>query len=663
MRKLYVHGLIAITKVDDSMRYTLKEGNYRQYGMQVNGEGVIFTFEAEKEEECRILLYGKEMEVTQAIQVPARYCRGAVRSVLVQGLRAGHLKYNYEKDGKVVTDPYATRVIGRERWNDPKRMSGLVCGGYAQPEFDWGEDMPPEVPRSRMMIYKLHVRGFTMDAGLRGRERGSFQAVGSYIPYFKKLGVTTIEFMPVYEFEERMFPETPALPEYVQWEVKEGDRILPEQDAPEPKVNYWGYAPGNYFAVKSSYAAGKDAAREFKTLIKELHAAGIECVMELYVEGLTNQCRILDILRYWMSEYHVDGFHLLGEGLPVTLFAQDPWLRRTKLFYTGFDSRISEAKSSYPHLFVCSDEYLYPVRGVLNQIGGDVGAFACQQRKQHRTLGFVNYIADQNGFTLADLFSYEEKHNEANGEENRDGTIWNMSSNCGAEGRSGKKSVREARERQLRNAIAVLMTGQGVPLLFEGDEQGNSQDGNNNAYCQDNPTGWVNWKRNRKYAWLTEFTARMAAFRREHPVIASETPRVMSDFLRKGFPDLSYHGENAWTAAPSGGMQPFGVMYCGSYEELPDGGTDDFVYIGYNFQTASGRLALPKLPENGRWRLCMDTARGREPFLPEEEAVRETQIPIRGRSVVILVGRKNEESPAAAGAAKRRHQGKERLKA
>lgn len=630
------------------MRYTLKEGNYRQYGVQVNEEGVMFTFEAEKGEECRILLYGKEMEVKEALLVPEAFCRGAVWSVLVQGLDARQLRYNYEIGKTVVTDPCATRIIGRERWNDQRRaaVSYQICGGCAPAAYDWGEDAPPEVPRRRMVMYKLNIRGFTMDAGLRGRERGTFQAVISQIPYLKKLGVTTVEFMPVYEFEELMLPEVPKLPEYVQWEVKDGDRILPEQEAAVPKVNFWGYVPGNYFAVKSSYAAGADASAEWKTLIKALHAAGIECVMEMYFEGQTNPCRILDILRYWVRDYHVDGFHLVGEGLPVTMAAQDPWLRRTKLFYSGFDSSIVEKENAYPHLFVYSDEYLYPARAVLNQISGDIGAFACQQRKQHRTRGFVNYIADQNGFTLADLFSYREKHNEANGEENRDGTVWNVSSNCGAEGPSGKKRVRGERERRLRNAIAALMTAQGVPLLFEGDEQGNSQEGNNNAYCQDNKTGWVNWKRNEKYAWLTEFTARMAAFRREHPVIASETPKAQNDFLRKGCPDLSYHGENAWIAAPASGLLPFGVMYCGSYEQLAEGGTDDFVYIGYNFNTAAGRLALPKLPEDRIWQLCMDTSRGREPFLQEEEQMTESQIQIRGESVVILIGRKKKTDPA-----------------
>ena len=623
------------------MGYTIREGNYERYGVQVNRDGIIFTFEAEKEEICKILFYDKEQQVTGEIVVPKEYCRGAIRSVCVTGVSEKSLRYNYEIDGKVVTDPYANKIVGREKWNDDRRerCKYQVCGGHATEEFDWQQDKQPEIPRHEMIMYKLHVRSFSMDAGIRGKTRGTFRAIRDRIAYFKELGVTSLEFMPVYEFEEMMLPEPIVLPEYLNWQQKEEDQIKPEVAGKPQKVNMWGYVPGNYFAVKSSYASVADASLEWKELVRELHANGMECIMEMHFAKTQNQNVILDALRYWVKEFHVDGFHLLGEKLPITQIAQDAWLRRTKIFYTQFDSILYEKPCHYPHLFVYTDEYIYPVRAMLNHINGNLEAFVCQQRKQHSVHGFVNYIADNNGFTLLDVFSYAEKHNRANGEDNCDGNNWNVSNNYGVEGRSSKRHVRELRERQLRNAIAILMLAQGVPLLFGGDEMGNTQEGNNNAYCQDNRIGWMNWKKGTQYAWLTEFVRKMCAFRKSHPVIASEEPKALNDFKRKGFPDLSYHGENAWISALPEKQQAVGIMYCGAYEELADGSKDDFIYVGYNFHTGLARLALPKLSEKKHWYLVMDTARGMEPFLDKEEKQTESQIDIKGQSVIILVGK------------------------
>jgi len=625
----------------DSMGNTMKEGNYAKYGVQVQSDGIIFTFEAEKEDECKIIFYGKNQEVIEKVEIPNQYCKGAIRSVCITGKSIKHLRYNYEMNGTVVTDPYANRIIGREKWNDKSRQdcNYQVCGGYSSQEFDWKEDKQPEVPCQQMVMYKLHIRGFSMDAGIRGKSKGTFAAVRERIPYFKKMGITTLEFMPVYEFEEFVLPEPVELPDYLKWQEKDEDIIKPKKASVPDKLNYWGYVPGNYFAVKSSYAGTPDASREWKELIRELHANGMECVMEMFFVESQNQNVILDALRYWVREYHVDGFHLLGEKLPITLIAQDAWLRRTKIFYTGFEEMLLKESCRYPHLFAYNDEYLYPVRAMLNHMNGSLEALVCQQRKQHRVQGFVNYIADNNGFSLMDIFSYSEKHNEANGEANCDGSNWNLSNNYGAEGRTAKKHINAIRERQLCNAIAILMLGQGVPLLFAGDEIGNSQEGNNNAYCQDNHIGWVNWKKNGKYLWLAAFTARMAAFRKEHPAISSEEPKRFLDFGRKGFPDLSYHGENAWISTIPKEQQAVGVMYCGAYEKRADDSEDDMIYVGYNFHTGLGRLALPKLPDKKKWYLCMDTARGKEAFLEKEEVQKEMQIAVKGQSIVILIGK------------------------
>lgn len=270
---------------------------------------------------------------------------------------------------------------------------------------------------------------------------------------------------------------------------------------------------------------------------------------------------------------------------------------------------------------------------------GDLKEFLCQQRKQHEVQGFVNYLANHNGFTLGDVFRYCEKHNEANGEENCDGNNWNYSNNYGVEGYTRKKYVEKMRRRQLRNALTMLFTAQGVPLIYGGDEFANSQEGNNNAYCQDNRLGWMNWKNRETYGFLVSLVGNLAEFRRQHPVIASDVPMQQSDYARKGFPDLSYHGENAWITAVPMDRQAVGVMYCGSYVKREDGTADDFIYIGYNFHSGRINLALPKLPEKKKWYWAVNTAREDAYFTEEEKLENQHLLAVEGQSIAVLIGK------------------------
>ena len=391
------------------MDYTIREGNYEKLGVQKKDDAVIFTFEGEKEENCSILFYGKKAEPVCKILVPEEYCQGSVRSVAVTGKLWKNLRYNYEINGKIITDTYATRIIGREKWNDKTRSEKdyFICGGAYPQAFDWENDRQPEIKRQQMVMYKLHVRGFSMeDTSCPRKERGTFRAITDKIPYLKKLGITTIELMPAYEFEEQVIPKKTVLPDYLKWESHGEDLIKPESVQPVEKINYWGYVPGNYFAPKASYSSSADAASEFRELVHTLHENGMECVMEFYFVPGMNQNVILDALRFWVREYHVDGFHLQGDSLPVTAAAQDLLLSRTKLFYTHFDPILLENAKKYHHLYVYSDEYLYPARKMLNHMEGNLNEFFCQQRKQNSVEGFVNYITNNNGFTLWDLFSY-----------------------------------------------------------------------------------------------------------------------------------------------------------------------------------------------------------------------------------------------------------------
>lgn len=622
------------------MEYTIIEGNYAKIGVSKMADTVYFTFEGEKEQKCAILLYtANDHEIR--IPVPDEYCIGALRSVGIRGLKWKKMNYNYEIDGKILFDQHARKVIGREKWADTRRLgeNHQVRAGFDFAGFAWDGDRFPEVPRQEMVMYKLNVRAFTMDAGMAGKKKGTFAGVMEKIPYLKELGVTSIEFMPVYEFEE-LIVEKCEKQNLDGWSENAKEGFLLEETAElSYKVNCWGYVPGDYYAPKASYSATGEPSLELKTLIRELHKNHMECILEMYFDEKMNQNIAVEILRYWVMEYHVDGFHLLGAALSVDAMAQDLILRRTKLFADGFSRRLFQKETSYPHLFVYNDDFLYASRKMLSRNNGSMPELLGQLKRQHEVFGFVNFIAGNNGYTLADLFSYVQKHNEENGEDNQDGLLWNFSCNGGVEGATRKRGILEYRRKQMRNAVALIMIGQGVPLLMAGDEFGNSQQGNNNCYCQDNKTGWVNWSGLKRHALYAGFVRQMIAFRRQHPILSSSRPMQMCDYKSKGYPDLSYHGENAWMLS-SIYPDAVGLLYYGAYESRADGTEDDFIYIGLNFYMEPQCLALPKLPRRLQWHLAVNTADKDIPFCePPRLVEKKHQIEMPAQAVVILVGK------------------------
>ncbi len=653
------------------MDYKVKEGDYARMGAVQNGGEVIFTFAGEKEDQCCIVLIDKKTGQEERIHVPDAYCLGSLRSVSVSGIRPELCRYYYEINGEERPDPYAHAVEGREKWNDLSRKENgyRVYGSFRRTPFDWEEDAPPEIPKEQIVMYKLHVRGFTMDHGAPKRIAGTFAALTEKAAYLKSLGITTVELMPVYEFEEIILPkpvEKVAMPDYIRWEAAEEDLIQPkevvsidttpakalagkeeesgsEEPQPEkPKLNYWGYVnddSNSYFAVKASYA--KDPARadaEFKQLVKCLHDNGIECVVEMYFPESVNHNLIVDALRYWVWEYHVDGFHLIGDRLPVTAVVQDVMLSRTKIFYTYFDQAVLNDDRKYRHLFIYQEEYLYSARKLLNHINGDMREFLNQQKKQGTALGYVNFLSSNNGFTLADVFMYNDKHNEANGEDNADGNTWNFSSNYGVEGSTRKKYIAAIRKRQWRNAMLMLFLAQGVPLVWAGDEMCNSQNGNNNAYCQDNPVGWLNWKNEKTHEKEIDFVRRLIRFRREYPLVANADPFRFYDYRSAGFPDVSYHGENAWISEFDLGRMSLGILYCGAYSK--DKAHSEDIYTAFNFYSAVSTVALPKLSRKKKWYLLIDSANEEEPILDQGQLCSDQQfLLMKPQSICVLIGK------------------------
>ncbi|MCD7709243.1 MAG: glycogen operon protein GlgX [Clostridiales bacterium] len=633
----------------------IRRGNYAKLGAQYTDGEATFTFFAEKEDECEVVLVKLADGEEAHVQVPHEYAVGSLRSVAVAMDNPQGCAYYYKINGKRVMDDFAQRVVGRESWNDETRAKDgyQVMAAFSEEDEGWDGDVCPEIKRGDVLMYKLHVRGFTMDAE-GAKDRGTFRALTRRIGYLKKLGVTTVELMPMYEFEEMPLPE-PVSPEAAanaQWESKQGDIILPEEvRQPVGRLNYWGYAIGNYYAVKASYAYEPEhAALEFGALVRRLHAEGMECVMEMFFPEEVDRSGITEILQYWVLRFHVDGFHLLGRDLPVTEVVRDKMLSRTKIFCERYPGDAVDIRRCQ-NLFVYRDEYLFPARRMLNQIGGSMKEFMDQQRKQGKSHGYVNYLASNNGFTLADTFMYTARHNEDNGEDNRDGSNWNFSNNFGVEGPSRKRRVNALRKQKWRSAVMMLMFAQGVPMIWSGDEMGNSQGGNNNAYCQDNPIGWMNWKNERTHKAEIAFLQKIVEFRKSHRALSSEEPFRFEDYERKGFPDISYHGENAWLSGSEEGRQSLGVMYAAAYARKlnpdlinsenaeNDGTLDENVYIAYNFGLSLSALALPQLPEGFGWYLVMDSANENTPILDEPVHMGTSSVPVLPQSIRVLVSR------------------------
>ncbi len=627
-------------KLDEGFQYGIKEGILHCPGVRKLGKDISFTVAVPDKKRCSLLLYEKgSREVAASIPMGSSVRFGDMRSLLVEKLPAEAYEYNYLIDGQVITDPYAPALAGRELWgaSEPEE-EGALRGRLCFEEYDWGKDKPLHLPWEEIVGYAAHVRGFTKHPASRVKAKGTFAGAAEKIPYLKELGINQLELMPVYEFSETGAGK----------EEGQGRRYGLPIVRGEEKLNYWGYTKGFYFAPKASYSATGNPVRELKDLVRKLHENGIELILEFYFPKGTKTYLILDCIRHWVLEYHIDGVHVNRDYTPVEVLAQDPLLSHTKIMTESFRmEEIYEDKHipSYRNLAEYNGGFQITARRFLKGDEGQVAEFTQRARRNPKACGMVNYIASHNGFTLADLVSYDEKHNEANGEENHDGTDFNYSWNCGEEGPSRRKRILEMRRRQMRNAAAFLLLSQGTPMLYGGDEMGNSQSGNNNVYCQDNELSWINWRTGKADALFREYIRKLIAFRRQHRVFCQRGELRMTDYLSCGCPDVSYHGKRAWFGNFEAGSRSVGILYAGDYVEANSGGElkDDTFYVACNMHWTPQELALPALPEKKQWKLAIDTGiEGAEGIRGEgEEILLEDQrtILVPERTVMVLVGK------------------------
>ena len=603
-------------------------------GQEMNGIRVSFP---SQEEDCGVLIYRRGSgRLLRKYAFRPQDRLGSIRYGVITGLPIERISYLFYSGDKVFPDRWARAYELKGKYGVPRSPKDYRAVIDDTP-YDWGEDACPRIPYEDAVCYGMHVRGFTMHSSSGVKARGTFAGIAEKLDYLQQLGITTIELQPVYEQIELEGVEEDSveapqqhmkcelsnqlgLPSRFGLPYQPGGRLQSGQVGQErPRLNYWGYHEGYYYAPKSCYAASKDAASELKDLVKALHTRGMEMILQFYFPDNIPTDEVLNVLRYWSWAYHVDGFHLMGGMLQIQAIAADPALSDRKLWYYDFPTEQIygyEKVPAYRNLAVYNEGYQQEMRRFLKGDEGMLYAVMQRMRCNPRQKGVINYFTDYAGFTMMDLVSYDRKHNEDNGENNRDGNDCNYSWNCGAEGPSRKKQIQTLREKQLRNAFTLLMLSQGTPYFFMGDEFGRTQKGNNNPYCQDNAVTWVNWGDLEKRRDLYAFVQSLICLRRQHSIFHLEQECRLMDYLRCGSPDLSYHGSEAWRPAWEPYNRHIGILLNGAYGGEKEEGC---WYIAVNMHWESHDFALPKLPKGQNWRkvLCTDPE-----DRPEEEQER-----------------------------------------
>ena len=553
-------------------------------GCTVEGQTANFSVAVPEGQTCELIIYKKGARASAFSQeMPYSDVAGNLHFLSVVLEQPEDYEYCYKIGGKIVPDPYGKAFSGREHWSVSKgKEKRKLRTRIVTDTFDWGKSQFPHLKKEDVIAYSLHVRGFTKHSSSGVAHKGTFDGVTEKLPYLQKLGINQIHLMPVYEFDEN-----------------------------QRHVNYWGYGKAYFFAPKASYAAG-DPVNEMKSLVRQMHLAGIEVILEMpFTEGTTFSL-ILDCLRYWVMQYHVDGFIVNPYICNPDELAKDPVLAKSKIL------KKEDGFQNVMRRFLKGDEGM--IRDVI-----------CQLKNQDTQL--YNYIASHNGFTLCDVVSYDGKHNEANGENNLDGPDYNYSWNCGAEGNSRKKAVNELRKNQIFNAFFLLLFAQGMPCILSGDEFMNTQKGNNNAYCQDNLISWLDWNQLSRQEELYTFVCRLIALRK---ACMKQTAKKSEDTMgRSGIPQISYHGEDAWQMPAGRASRQLGVFY---HEES----TEKDFYIAYNMHWLSHSFALPSLLKGMEW-VCI--AGTKEGVLDEKEAVpvKDKKVQLEERTIKVFVGRQAKE--------------------
>jgi isoamylase len=710
--------------------FAVKPGNPLVLGAEPQADGVNFAIFSRDAESMTLCLYehSRSGEASFEYRLDPRLNRtGDIWHVLVEGIGAGAL-YLWRADGpflpstghrfnkhKALIDPYARALTGDFTWELDKALAydsaspdcDLSFSAQDDAEympkcivvvddFDWKGDRPLNYPLRHCVIYETHVRGLTMHPSCDVAHPGTFLGVAETIPYFKELGITSLELLPVQEFDRF---------ENMRFDPQTGKKL----------ANYWGYSTIAFFAPKGSYSSSGSVGEqvsEFKEMVRRLHEAGIEVILDivfnhtaeggelgptLSFRGLDNRiyymldedkrryknfsgcgntlnCNhpvvrtlIRDSLHYWVVEMHVDGFRfdlgsILGrdqegkllENPPIIEgIAEDPILRHTKIIAEAWDAGGAYQVGWFPggRWAEWNDRYRDDVRRFWRGDRGAAGALATRitgssdlyLRDGRKPFHSINFITAHDGYTLNDLVTYEKKHNERNGERNNDGSNANYSCNYGEEGPGRNAALEATRNRQAKNFLATLLLSIGTPMLLGGDEFRHTQEGNNNAYCQDNETSWYDWRRVIVHNDLVRFTKRLIAFRMKHPAFRRPEFFTGADANFNAAPDISWFdvaGKNPdWAMIDD----RIAARLDGSKADILADRDDNDFYLIFNAKDESAVFKIGKAPMARLWYRAIDTSlpspedivdSGLEPALkPQDEYA------VAPRSFVLLISR------------------------
>ncbi|MFQ9514877.1 MAG: alpha-amylase [Eubacterium sp.] len=571
-------------------------GNPLIMGATVIGESVNFAITAKLGSKCELVLYEKG-RTEEAARIPFENSQviGNVFAMSVTGLDYNKYDYNFVINGETVTDYYAKALEGKKQWGVvPKHLRGVIVAD----NYDWQGDAPLCIPYDETIMYRLHVRGFTKHQSSKVKHKGTYLGIVDKIPYLKELGITMVELMPAYEFNE--IKRQPATSMKGQFSIE------------NPTLNYWGYTDGYAFAPKASFAYTDKPGgevEEFKYMVRELHKNGIEVSMEFFFPNGTNPTLILDALHYWVMEYHIDGIHANCDGAVMKMIQTDNILCTTKIFTYSFaaDTDFYNCNGETRNLANFNDDFMISARKFIKGDEDMLNTISYKIKANPPGVAVVNYVANHNTFTLYDAVSYDKKYNEANGENNKDGAVYNYSWNCGAEGDTRKRKIMDLRKRQIKNALSLVLLSQGVPMIYAGDEMCNSQKGNNNPYCLDSEISWTNWNTTAMARDILDFAKKLIKFRKEHKVLHLKDETRQMDYKSFGLPDMSYHGTKAWYADFSHFNRHFSAMYCGKYAETSGGTDEPDIYVAYNMFWKPIKFGIPSARNKKEWKVAFST--------------------------------------------------------
>lgn len=689
-------GLLPLDVVEG---FKIRPGFFRMYGACVASNGVSFTINSHGATRCTLLLFKPQAPKPHArIPFPDSYRIGDTYSMLVYDIKPDEFEYAFSFDGpyepakgllfngeNVLLDPYSRAVTGQRKWGE-KPEGGKdfeYRARVVKSSFDWGNIKQLEQPFEDLVIYEIHVRGYTKDKSSGVSAPGTFAGLKDKIPYLKDLGINAVELMPIFEFDEM---ESARVVDGVQL------------------YNYWGYNTVSFFAPNTSYAFNEEhnhEGDELKSLIKALKENGIEVILDVVFnhtaegnemgpcfsfKGIDNNvyymltpdahyynfsgcgnvmnCNhpvvrnfIIDCLRHWAIEYRVDGFRfdlasILGRdqnGAPMAnppileSLAFDPVLGKMKLIAEAWDAGGLYQVGSFPswnrwaewngryrddmRSFLKGDDGM--AGNAITRITGSRDLYSPESRGHKAS---VNFLTCHDGFTLYDLYSYNEKHNEKNGWNNTDGDNNGHSWNCGAEGETDDPNVNGLRRRLIKNAFAALLCSRGPAMFFAGDEFCNTQFGNNNAYCQDNIISWLDWSRLEEFKEIHDFVRHMIQFRKEHPIL-----RKMTKPSSCQFPEISVHNGTPFNASTDYKTKLIGIMYAGRNEEDTE---DDIVFYCMNAYWEPLVMQLPVLPNGKHWHVDTNTNAeyfDGEDFTEKTELLGVNTIRVPARTTIILV--------------------------